>query len=282
MIWINGTRQPDEGPHVSARDRGFTLADGLFETMRAQGGVVFRLTRHLARLRHGLERLAIPEPAGLEATIDRALAAWHHSTAALRLTVTRGPGPAGLAPPADVSPTAVLALAPMPAFPPAIYDRGLYAVIAAGRRNEHALTAGLKTMAYTDAVVALAEATRAGAVEAIFLDTEGHCSEATASNLFIWNGRTLLTPPRTCGALPGITREAVLDLAATFGVPAPERAFGLDDLLGAEEAFVTSSLRGLAPLVRVGSTTIGGGVPGPLTRQLMAAWQALVERECQP
>jgi branched-chain amino acid aminotransferase len=282
MIWINGIRQSDDGPHVSARDRGFTLADGLFETMRAQGGMVFRLTRHLARLRHGLERLAIPEPAGLEAAIGRALAAWTQPAAAIRLTVTRGTGPAGLAPPMDVSPTVVVALAPMPAFPRAIYDLGLQAVVAAGRRNEYALTAGLKTTAYTDAVVALADATRAGAAEAIFLDTEGHCSEATASNLFIWSGRTLLTPPRSCGALPGITREAVLDLAATFGVPADERTFGLDELLGAGEAFLTSSLRGLAPLVRVDATAIGGGVPGPLTRQLMAAWQALVERECRP
>lgn len=281
MIWINGTRQPDEGPHISARDRGLTLADGLFETVRVHDGVVFRLARHLARLRHGLDRLGIPEPEGLEATITEALRESGPRDASIRMTITRGVGPAGLAPPAEVVPTAIVAVAPMPAFPAALYDEGLRAQVASGRRNEHAPTAGLKTTAYTDAVIALAEAARAGAAEALFLDTEGHCSEATASNLFVWTGRTLLTPPRSCGALPGITREAVLDLAEMLGVPAEERTFGLEVLVGAQEAFLTSSLRGLAPLVAVGPAVIGRGAVGPLTRQLIGSYADLVQRECR-
>ena len=142
------------------------------------------------------------------------------------------------------------------------------------------MTAGLKTLAYTDAVAALLEARRAGADEALFLDTEAHCSEATSSNLFAWTGTTLVTPPVSCGALPGITRAAVLELASALGVPGTERVFGLDELLGAKEAFLTSSLRGLAPLVQVGAHPIGHGTPGAVTRQLADAYTALIAREC--
>ena len=174
----------------------------------------------------------------------------------------------------------IVAVNPLPVFPAAVYDVGLTAHVASGRRNERAMTAGLKTLAYTDAVAAWLEAQRAGADEALFLDTEEHCSEATSSNLFVWTGSTLVTPPVSCGALPGITRAAVLELAGALGIPSAERAFGLDECLRAEEAFLTSSLRGLAPLVRVGAHPIGRGTPGALTRQLADAYTALVAREC--
>ena len=100
--------------------------------------------------------------------------------------------------------------------------------MASGRRNEHAITAGLKTVAYTDAILALIEARRAGADEVLFLDTAGHCSEASASNLFAVIGGTLATPPTSCAALPGITRGAVIEMAAELGVTMDERPFGLD------------------------------------------------------
>ena len=117
-------------------------------------------------------------------------------------------------------------------------------------------------------------------VTRIFLDTEGHCSEATSSNLFALIDGTLVTPPVTCGALPGITREAVLELASALGVEAAERPFRLTELVGADEAFLTSSLRRIAPLVRVGDRAIGNGRPGDLTRRCADAYLALVRAEC--
>ena len=156
--------------------------------------------------------------------------------------MTRGIGPAGVPPPDNPRPTVIVAVNPLPVFPAAIYDAGLTAHVASGRRNERAMTAGLKTLAYADAVAAWLEARRAGADEALFLDIEGHCSEATSSNLFVWtDSGTLLTPPVSCGALPGVTRGAVLELARARGMPGGERAFGLDELLAAKEAFLTSS-----------------------------------------
>ena len=279
VVWINGERQADDGPHVSARDRGLTLADGVFETMRARGGTIFRLNRHLARLERSLTVLEIPAPRELHDWVgDAAKAAGDE--ASIRLTVTRGPAPAGVAPPDAPQPTVVISVGPMPAFPPSTYAEGLSAHVASGRRNEYAMTAGLKTLAYIDAVAGVLEARRAGADEALFLDTEGHCCEASASNLFIATGTELVTPPLSCGVLPGITREAVLELARAEGVAAAERKIGLHQVRAAKEAFLTSSLRGIAPLVRIGGTPIGRGMPGELTRRLTAAYLALIDREC--
>jgi branched-chain amino acid aminotransferase len=281
-VWIDGRAAAAEGPHVSAFDRGLTLADGVFETMRAHRGRVFRLDRHLARLHDALARLEIPAPRALHAWIDAAVAAAAASDVALRLTVTRGAG-AGLAPPLPASaPTVLLAVQRMPDFPARIHDTGLSAVVASGRRNQRAMTNGLKTLMYGDAVAAMREARRAGADEALFLDTDEHCSEATASNLFAFVDGTLVTPPVACGALPGITREVVFELALRMGLPAAERPLTLDELHGAPEALLTSSLRGLAPLVRLDGRPIGDGAPGPVTRALRDAYAALVTRECGP
>jgi branched-chain amino acid aminotransferase len=271
--------------HLSAHDRGVTLADGLFETMHVRGGVAFRLARHLERLRRGLAALEIPSPAALDEWLSVALRpdtlrSLPPGDASFRVTVTRGVGPAGVGPPVTARPTAIVTLGPMPVFPASMYDRGLAAHVASGRRNERAMTAGLKTLAYTDAVVGLLEARRVGADEAIFLDTEGHCSEATASNIFVWTGSALMTPPLSCGALAGITREAVLELARGLDLPAMERSFGLEELRTASEVFLTSSLRRIVPVVRVGHDAVGRGSPGPVARRLIEAYAALVDREC--
>jgi branched-chain amino acid aminotransferase len=279
VVWINGERQADDGPHVSARDRGLTLGDGVFETMRARNGTIFRVGRHLARLERSLTVLEIPAPRELHEWVADAAKAADEETS-IRLTVTRGPGPAGVAPPAAPQPTVVISVGPMPAFPASTYADGLSAHVASGRRNEYAMTAGLKTLAYIDAVAGVLEARRAGADEALFLDTEGHCSEASASNLFIATGTELVTPPLSCGVLPGITRETVLELAQAEGVAVAERVIGLPEVRAAKEAFLTSSLRGIAPLVRVGGKPIGRATPGELTRRLTAAYLALVDREC--
>jgi len=279
-IWINGERMRPDAPHLSARDRGFTLADGLFETMHLFHGTIFLLDRHLRRLTRGLAALGIPARSELRDWVLDAVDAAGDVEAGVRLTVTRGPGAAGVAPPADVRPTVTVTVNPLPAVPPDVYASGLAAHVASGRRNQHAMTSGLKTLAYTDAIAAYLEAQRAGAADAIFLDTDGHCSEATSNNLFALIGGTLVTPPESCGALPGITREAVLELAPVLGVQTAERPFALAELVAADEAFLTSSLRRIAPLVRVGERPIGNGRPGDLTRRCADAYLSLVRAEC--
>ncbi len=281
LVFVNGELVTDGAASVSARDRGFTLADGLFETMRGRGGIVFRLDRHLARLGNGLRTMGIPEPPDLHRWIRQALTAAGQAEVSVRLTVTRGTGPGGLAPAPNSRPTTVITVAAMPVFHPDAYTKGLRAVMASGRRNPRAMSAGLKTLSYTDSVLAWIEAQRAGADEALLLDTDGHCSEATASNLFVVHDGVVRTPPVACAALPGITRSSVLEMAAMLNLPAREEIIDADELATADEVFLTSSLRGIAPLQTIDGRPVGIGAPGPITSRITAAYEASVEQECR-
>lgn len=280
IVWVDGERLPSEGAHISARDRGLTLADGVFETMRAHNGKVFRLEQHLARIEGALRVLVIPAPAELREWVGAAIRGAHAPDASVRLTVTRGVGPGGVTVPAEQVPSVIVTVAPPPVFGAAIYETGLTAHTASGRRNEHSMTAGLKTLSYTDSVAAMLDARRNRVDEALFLDTEGHCSEATASNFFAVIDGRLATPPTACAALPGITRAAVIELAGGMGLKVDDRPLDPGKLKFATEAFLTSSLRGIAPLVQLDGMAIGPGTPGKMTRQVMTAYAELVAREC--
>ncbi|MEJ7812362.1 MAG: aminotransferase class IV [Gemmatimonadaceae bacterium] len=283
LIWIGGERFAPGGPHLSALDRGFTLADGVFETMRAYRGVIFRRDAHLDRLHRATTALGIALPPGIAATLEAAMIAAVAAgveDASVRLTVSRGVGAPGVLPPPDARPTVVVAVHAAPTFPAATYEPGLAVRIASGRRNEHAMTAGLKTLAYTDSVMALAEARATGADDALVLDTAGHLSEGTSSNVFVVvAGNVLVTPPRSCGALPGITRAAVIELAGELGLSLEERPITHVEIHSARELFLTSSLRGIAPVAQVDGRPVGDGTPGPTTRGVIAAYAALVRRE---
>jgi branched-chain amino acid aminotransferase len=278
--WINGRRVSLDEPNLLVSERGFVYADGLFETMRAFHGVIFRLQAHLERLAEAADRLELVCPERLPNLIAEMVAELERAgqDAAVRLTVTRGTV-AGLAPPADArSVTVVLVALPVPHFAPEIYRSGLTAHVASGRRNEFAMTAGMKTLAYTDSVMALLEARRHGADEALLLDTAGHVSEGSTSNVFIVQGGAVLTPPTSCGALPGITRAVVLELLAERGVPVLERPIPARELAAADEVFLTSSLRGIAPIAAIDGRTLGA--PGPIARDMMDAYAARVLQEC--
>jgi len=287
MVWVNGHRMSADARHLSALDRGFTLADGVFETMRVYDGHAFRLDAHIRRLTDATSALGIPLSTDIEDLVRRAVLEAGGSglrEASVRLTVSRGVGWPGLAPPSAPEPTIVIAVAPPPAFSHDLYANGITVHVASGRRNEHAMTAGLKTIAFTESVVALAEARAAGADDAIFLDTEGHVSEGTSSNVFIAtaaDGKVLVTPPLSCGALPGITRAAVIELATELGFAVDEHPIEYEHLLASREVFLTSSLRALVPAVRIDGRSVGDGKPGPLTRRAMEAYWALVSSECR-
>ena len=280
MFWLNGVRHSADEPLLSLQDRGFTLADGLFETMRARGGTVFRLDAHLDRLCASARVLGIPIAPGLRdhvAAASRTAFTHGYEHASIRLTITRGPAPPGLTPPPHPAPTVALAIAPLTPSPG---PRSVVATMATARRNEHALTSGMKTLSYTESVLALSQAKAAGADDAIFLDTAGHVSEATASNFFAVIDGTLVTPPLSCGVLPGITRAVVLEIAPSLGIRAAEREIAEPELAMGSELFLTSSIREIAPLLRIATTAIGTGRPGAVTQRLIAAYATLVCDEC--
>lgn len=278
LCWVNGRRVDPQRPAISATDRGFTLADGCFETMRAYAGTIFRLDAHLERLALTADRLGLPVPAHLNETISDAVRAIRgtHGDRAVRLTLTRGRG-RGVAPPTDSEATTVLIVDRLPSLPSPRH--GLRIRVADGRRNEYSPTAGLKTLSYTDAVLALAAARAQGADDALLLDTEGHLSEGTSSNVFVVSGGVVHTPPARCGVLLGITRAAVLEILQRLQIPIDESPVPGGAATRADELFLTSSLREIAPVTAVGDRAIGNSVVGPLTSRVQEAFRQLVADE---
>ncbi len=278
LCWVNGLPVDPQTPAISVMDRGFTLADGCFETMRAYAGTIFRLDAHLARLASTAERLGLPIPAHLDAALSDAVRELRRVRAdrSVRLTVTRGPG-AGVAPRGDAEPTTVLLVDRLGPLPTA--QQGLRVCIADGRRNEYSPTAGLKTLAYTDAVVALSAARARGADDALLLDTGGHLSEGSSSNIFLVTRGVVRTPPAQCGVLLGITRATVLDILARLAIDVDESPVPPVAISDADEMFLTSSLREIAPVTAVDDSTIGNGAIGPLTILVQKAYRQLVADE---
>jgi branched-chain amino acid aminotransferase len=274
--WVDGKRVDPASAQIYVTDRGFTLADGIFETMRAYNGAIFRYDDHMLRLSRGAERLGLPRPANLLPTLQQALSELRAARvdAVVRLTISRGSGRHGLMPTRGESPTVVLFAQELAAFKTSISVR-----TASGRRNEYAMSAGIKTLSYTDGVIALLEVAAKGAEDAIFLDTGGHVSEATASNVFLVKDDAVRTPPISCGAFPGITRGVVIELLEDMGIPLGEDPVTPGELAKADEVFLTSSVREIAPVDTVDGRSLKA--PGPVTTALMGAYAArvLVERE---
>lgn len=274
--WVDGQRVDPAGVHIYVTDRGFTLADGIFETMRAYNGAIFRYDDHMARLSRGAERLQLPRPANLLPTLQQALRDLRaaRADAVVRLTVTRGVGRHGLMPTRGESPTVVLFAQALAPFKTAISVR-----TASGRRNEHAMSVGIKTLSYTDSVLAQLEAAAKGAEDAILLDTGGHVSEATASNVFLVKNGNVRTPPVSCGAFPGITRSVVLGLLEGMHIACSDDPVSPAELAAADEVFLTSAVREIAPVDTLDGRTLKA--PGPITTAVMGAYAAavLIERE---
>ncbi|MEP9348005.1 aminotransferase class IV [Xanthobacter sp. KR7-225] len=232
-LWLVDRLVEEEAARISPFDRGFTLGDGLFETLRLAGGAVLRLDAHLARLAAGAGVLGIPLPAlDLGAALVVTAQANQLADGVLRLTLTRGVGPRGVLPPAVPTPTLVITAAPAgPALPPA-----RLVIAQTTRRNARSPLAQVKSLNYLDGILARQEAARRGADDAVLLNTEDRVAETTIANVFAVIDGALVTPPVADGALPGVMRAAVLSEGAEAR---PLDAF---DLAQADEIFLTSAL----------------------------------------
>jgi branched-chain amino acid aminotransferase len=259
FLWVNASLT--DAPAIDPRDRGFTLGDGLFETVRALGGRLPLLSLHLARLRTSAERIGLPLPwtdAFLAAAVSSVLSANALSDAAVRLTVSRGvPSRRGLLPDPRPTPTLVIAAEPFSGYPD-LHARGADLVTSQLRRDERSPLAAVKSLSRLEHVLARQDAGRAGADEALILNTSGRVAGASAANLFVVVGGRLLTPAPDEGALPGIIRGLVLmELAPAAGVAACEEPVTPDDLRRADEAFLTNALLGLLPVASLDGERIG-------------------------
>jgi len=282
LVYVSGKCVPREEAKISALDAGVLLGAGLFETLRTYAGKPFRLGAHLARLRASGEffRIFIRESDSQVAeTISRLVEANSLADARVRITATRGPLAAAVdddeAPPA----TFIITAGPMTPYSAELYENGATVVVSDIRVSPDDPTVYHKTTGYLRNLLALRDAHRARATEALIFNTKGRLAEGSLSNVFIVSGGRLLTPPVEEGLLAGITRAAVLELAAEVGVPAEQKPLTARGVLDADEMFLTNSIMELLPVGRVERKEIGDGLPGPVTKRLAEAYRALVIRE---
>jgi branched-chain amino acid aminotransferase len=272
-IYLNGRLMDPSQARIDPADRGLLLADGLFETLRAYAGKPFGLEAHLARLAAGCGLLGLPAPSlpEISAAVSAVLAADDLAEASIRITLTRGPGPRGLLPPAETTPTLMIAAYPLPPSLPSVMSACLVAL----RRNEHSPLSRLKSLAYLDNILALREAAAAGFDEAILLNTADRIAGGSRSNLFLVMDGTVTTPPPSEGLLPGIARQTVLTLAKEHGIPAQEAVLAPADLARATEAFLTNSLLEVLPLTRLQDRALP---EGPVAANLARLYRESIAR----
>jgi branched-chain amino acid aminotransferase len=291
VVNLDGVLVAAEQARVSVFDRGFLYGDSVYEVIRTYGGRPFEEGAHLARLRHSAERIGLSPKwdrtrtareiaRTLEASRggdlpDPEAAPWNAGERYVRVVMTRGAGEIGLDPALAVDPVAIVIAQPLAGPPARAYRDGVTAAIVGVRHAApDAIDPSAKTGSHLPHVLAVKEARAAGAFEALLLDGNGFVTEGSSSNVFAVSGGVLRTPPLGAGILEGVTRGVVLRLARNVGIPCEEAALRPEDLEGAEEVFITSTVREIVPVTRLGERAVGSGRPGPLTRRLHAEFRA--------
>lgn len=283
-VHLNGRLVAEEEARISVFDRGLLFGDGIFETMRAVAGRVFRLERHVRRLERSAGSIGLDLPwrsDRIASLIDALLESNRLSEARIRLTVTRGLGRPGDFVGTDSPPTVIVTAAPFQPLPARDHVEGVAVSIVGRCAIPHAsIDASIKSISRLASVLARREARGKGAHEAILLDGAGCVTEGTASNIFLVEGGALITPPAPEGSLPGITREAILELARESGRTAREEPVPSGRLHAAEEIFLTNTSWEVLPVTRIDGRAVSGGRPGPATSALLDLYRSLLRREC--
>ena len=260
-ISINGVLTEAAAARIDPADRGFTLGDGVFETIAVRRNAVRHLAAHLARLRGGANLLGIPLPGDdqhIANMIGATITGNNATEGVVRVMLTRGPGVRGLATPPRPTPTLVISIAPLP--PPA--EPAKVIIATSTRRNEHSPLSRIKHINYLDNILARREAEAASADDAVLLNTAGNIAESTVANIFVLVDGFMLTPPITDGALPGIMRFETIKLAK-----AEERTLSPEMLKRSSEVFLTNAL-GIRPVTHIDGQAVGDGEPGLITQLL--------------
>jgi branched-subunit amino acid aminotransferase/4-amino-4-deoxychorismate lyase len=295
IIYLNGQLIPRSVAKLSPFDHGFLYGYGLFETMRAYNSHIFRLDRHLTRLRRSAESIGLTHSIlstdegkqSLKAACMETLEVNKLKDARLRLTVSAGEGDMTPDPGTCSNPTVLITARNLIPPPPEKYGAGFKAVLSFLHRNSQSPLSRLKSTCYIENILARMTAKAAGCDEAILLNERGYLAEGSTSNVFLvkkspsieakgWV-KVLTTPCLESGILPGITRETVLEIARASNIEAQERQVELKELIEAEEAFVTNSILELMPLTCFDGKPIGTGKPGELTKELLAAYRKTVD-----
>jgi branched-chain amino acid aminotransferase len=280
-IWIDGELFDQDQAKISVFDHGFLYGDGCFEGIRAYNGRIFKLRSHLTRLYRSAEMIRL-EPAYTLEEIDRAVRETIEvnelSDAYVRLVFSRGKGTLGLNPFKCPRSGTVIIADSIELYPPELYETGLKVIVAKRPRiPTKCLDPSVKSLNYLNNILAKVESIDQGLLESIMLNLDGYVSECTGDNLFIVKDGAVATPAKDAGMLHGITRQCVLDtIAPSCGITAEERMLRIEDVLTADEVFLTGTAAEVIGVYQVGDQTIGDGRVGTVTRRIAAAFRELV------
>ena len=285
-IFMDGKYCSERDAKVSVFDHGLLYGDGVFEGIRIYHGCVFKLKEHIDRLFYSAKAILLELPMShaqlMKATVETCRANKLRD-GYIRLVVTRGIGSLGLNPRSCKRPSVIIIADKIQLYPPEFYQRGLDIITVPTTRNLHsALNPAIKSLNYLNNILAKIEANNAGVEEAVMLNAEGFVAECTGDNLFIVKNRALFTPPLSAGALYGITRQTVIELAEEAGLKVSEPNLTRYDLFNADECFLTGTGAELIPVAKIDGRVIGTGRPGPVTRRLEEDYHALTKVSGEP
>lgn len=285
-IFLDGKFCGEREARVSVFDHGLLYGDGVFEGIRAYNGRVFKLKEHIDRLFYSAKAIHLTIPMTHRAVMEAVVETCRRNRLRegyIRLVVTRGVGTLGLNPNRCKNPSVIVIADKIQLYPPDFYRKGMEIVTVATTRNLHnAVNPAIKSLNYLNNILAKIEANIAGCEEAVMLNSLGYVAECTGDNLFIVKEGRIETPPLSAGALYGITRRTVIDLAAESGLSVTEPNLTRYDLYNADECFLTGTGAEIVPVVKIDARVIGSGKPGPITKKLVAQYRALTNSTGQP
>jgi len=280
IVYLNGLLMPLSQAKVSILDYGFLFGYGLYETIRAYDGKVFRLDNHLARMRYSAERLAITlQMQALRQAVLETVKANGYTDTRIRLTVSIGEGTMTPDLRSCKEPTVLVLAGLYHPYSAEKYQQGFRVIVSSIRRNSQSPVTYMKSANTMEHMLARQGAKDAGADEALFLNEKGYITESAGCNIFLVSKGVLKTPRFEAGILPGVTRVVTFELAAALGIKFREVNVRLSDLLAADEAFLTNSMIEVMPLTGVAGKQIGDGRLGQMTRKLMDAYKTLIKKE---
>ncbi|HWC58196.1 MAG TPA: branched-chain-amino-acid transaminase [Verrucomicrobiae bacterium] len=285
-VFIDGKFYNEREAKVSVFDHGLLYGDGIFEGIRAYNGRVFRLKEHIDRLFYSAKAILLTIPMSHEKLCAAVVESCRRNKIRdgyIRLVVTRGIGTLGLNPRSCKNPSVICIADKIQVYPAELYGRGMEIVTVPTTRNLHsALNPAIKSLNYLNNILAKIEANNAGVEEAVMLNAEGFVAECTADNIFIIKDNKLMTPPLSAGALYGITRQVVMELAEASGIKVSEPNLTRYDLFNADECFLTGTGAELMPIVKIDGRVIGKGKPGALTKKLVREYHSLTKASGEP
>jgi branched-chain amino acid aminotransferase len=285
-VYIDGKYYDENQAKISVFDHGLLYGDGIFEGIRAYNGRVFKLREHIDRLFYSAKAILLELPMGHAEFMAAVVETCRRNKVRdgyIRLVVTRGVGTLGLNPNRCKRPSVIIIAGKIQLYPAELYHKGMEIITVPTVRNLHsALNPAIKSLNYLNNIMAKIEANNAGCEEAILLNAEGFVAECTGDNIFIVKEGQLFTPPLSAGALYGITRRVVMELAAESGVKVSEPNLTRYDLFNADECFLTGTGAEVVPVVKIDGRVIGAGKPGLLTTRLVAQYHSLTKLSGEP